>query len=602
MLRFGLAARSTFRRGLATRKYAAGATVPSGGSPRLAVVPFLWHRNMSDDHSGHHTPTAVDSNSSNGNSSDSDQTLSPPPTPPKREEEVRPAKANTMQSESLDTAKVELSPASHANPLYQHSLTASLHDTQGVFLDFFRTSAPYIKAHQGSVVVVHLPGDLFVHPSLDSVMEDLALLRLIGVRLVLVAGSGYQTDKKLRSMGEAKHFAGGYPVVTQRMLQACMDAAGHTRFEIERKLMKGIKNSPINLDFNIVSGNFFTAQPIGVRDGVDLQYTGSMRRVHNDRIMERLLHGDVVVLTGLGYSVGGEIYKVPSEQVASATAASLKAQKLIFMASGQCWKNKETGNIIQAMYYPDAVKVLQWIKSGEAKERDGQVIPPDFLRYMEQSVGALRRGVSRAHLINRNLDGAMLVELFTRDELPGNTMISVDMYDGMRPASTSDIPGILDLIQPMEAQGNLVPRDRQDLEQEIGNFVVCSRDGLIMACANLTMFDQDYAEVGSVAVHPSYRKLGKGDSLLGYMERRALSQGAKHIFALSTTTMQWFMERGYRNVGIDDLPPTKRAKYNHKRNSKIYMKELKGTKNIDEDVFLRVPPSMHNASVGGGKR
>ena len=180
--------------------------------------------------------------------------------------------------------------------------------------------------------------------------------------------------------------------------------------------------------------------------------------------------------------------------------------------------------------------------------------------------------VHRVHLLDRNIGGALLQERFTRDGI--GTMISAEIYEGLRTATIDDVGGIMKLIEPLEEKGVLVKRSRELLEMEIDHFLVVKRDGMIIACAALYPYDGELAELACVAVHPDYRDRGRGDRLLSVIEQRARNAGIKQLFVLTTQTAHWFRERGFRSSDLSRLPLKKRGLYNYQRNSKAYVKAI----------------------------
>ena len=188
---------------------------------------------------------------------------------------------------------------------------------------------------------------------------------------------------------------------------------------------------------------------------------------------------------------------------------------------------------------------------------------------------ARRGGIRRVHLIPREQDDALLQELFTRDG--AGTLISDRPFEELRPARIDDVPGIRALLEPLEEAGVLVPRPREDLEPVIDRFSVTERDGTVISCAALFCWPgQGIGELACVAVHPDYRARGRGDKLLARMEALARERGLSRLFVLTTQTAHWFRERGFEPATVDALPPDRRAAYNAKRNSQVYLKDLRG--------------------------
>ena len=188
---------------------------------------------------------------------------------------------------------------------------------------------------------------------------------------------------------------------------------------------------------------------------------------------------------------------------------------------------------------------------------------------------ACRHGVARTHLIDREVDGGLLLELFTRDGV--GTMVSSNPYDTTRRATIEDVGGILELIRPLEQEGALVRRSREKLEMEIGRFFVVERDGTVIGCAAAyPLSDSDAVELACLAVHPEYRdrERRRGDQLLDAILEEARHLGASRLVVLTTQAAHWFQERGFEPAEIDDLPDEKQALYNYSRNSKVLARPL----------------------------
>jgi amino-acid N-acetyltransferase len=192
---------------------------------------------------------------------------------------------------------------------------------------------------------------------------------------------------------------------------------------------------------------------------------------------------------------------------------------------------------------------------------------------LEHALRAVRAGVGRAHLVSRRADGAILLELFTHSGV--GSMITADPVERLRTAKIEDVGGILALIEPLEADGSLVKRNRERLEHEIANFEVIEHDGAILACAALYPFAEDKsAELACLAVAPEYRDAGYGERLLHACEARAKELKIRRMFALTTRAQHWFIAQGFKEAGVDVLPEKRKALYNWKRNSKIFLKRL----------------------------
>lgn len=431
------------------------------------------------------------------------------------------------------------------------------------FVDWFRHCAPYIHAHRGRTFVVAFGGEAVADPEFHRLVHDLALLSSLGVRLVIVHGTRPQIEERLREAGIESEFHQGLRITRPEALPCVKEAVGVTRVEIESKLSMSQPDSPMfGARVRVASGNFVTARPVGVRDGVDHWYTGEVRKVDAEGIKQRLDSGAVVLISNLGYSWTGEVFNLGVHDVASAVAESLGADKLVCLTEANGFVSRD-GALIREIA-PSAVEDLL---------RDRTDLALDVQRWARMAARASLGGVRRGHLLARHINGGLLSELYTRDGI--GTLIAVEAFEGMRTASSRDLSGIIELIRPLEASGVLVPRSRERLEREIDHFVVVERDGAVVACCALYVLGESGAgEVSCFAVHPEYRKGGQGDSLLNYIERRAISLGLWQLFVLTTHTGHWFQERGYDTSAPEALPPDRRSLYSSARNSKVLLKRL----------------------------
>lgn len=445
------------------------------------------------------------------------------------------------------------------------------------FVNTFRMSSPYIHAHQGLIFVIHIPGNIIHEPLFASVMEDIALMRVVGIKLILVLGPHDLVTKRLREEGTSYHHIDGIRVTDASTFRIVKELAGSMRFEVECALAKGVTNMPSKGPISVVSGNFFSAQPVGIIDGKDFGYTGKVRRIDVDAIKRRLADGDILLLSNVGSSPSGQQFNCKGEEVAAECAAAMKAEKLIFLGDGETLYDRRNDRAIPNLALKTAARFL----NARAAE-----LPFEFRLALKCSVSALERGVRRAHILNRHMNGVMLMEVFHRDGV--GLMISRDLYEGFRPAKTKDVNGVKQIIGPLEDQGILKKRSRTMLERDIDKFVVIERDGMIIACLSLTIMKDEptWAELGCVAVHKDYRKLGKGDAMLGFTERMAFDKGVRNLFVLSTQSFDWFYERGFKEVSINDLPKSRQEMYDHNRRSKIFYKVLHGSRAVSLSISI----------------
>ncbi len=429
------------------------------------------------------------------------------------------------------------------------------------YVNWLRHASPYINAHRDCTFVVMLPGDGVAHPNFGNIVHDLVLLHSLGVRLVLVHGSRPQIEARLAARGLTPHYHRDMRITDGPTLECVIDAVGQLRIAIEARLSMDMAASPMQGSrLRVASGNFVTARPIGVVEGVDYHHTGEVRRVDRKGIGRLLDERSIVLLSPLGYSPTGEIFNLACEDVAMRAAIDLGADKLILFGNEQGLMD-DNGKLVRELRPQQVPNHLQRLGNSYQAE------------LLDAAAQACRGGVKRAHIVSYSEDGSLLTELFTRDG--GGTLVDQEQFEQLREASIEDVGGLIDLISPLEEQGILVRRSREVLEREIEQFTIVERDGLIIACAALYQIaDSDSGELACLAVNPEYRHGGRGDELLERIEERAKAQGLKTLFVLTTRTAHWFRERGFEPSGVERLPAARASLYNYQRNSQIFEKKL----------------------------
>lgn len=431
------------------------------------------------------------------------------------------------------------------------------------FVRSFRHSSPYINSHRGRTFVVAFGGEAVAAADFFNLVHDLALLNSLGIRLVLVHGARPQIEAKLRREGAEIRYCNGLRITGDDALACVCEASGDVRREVEARLSMGLGNSPMQgVRIRVTSGNFVTAKPVGVRQGVDFGHTGEVRRVDAEGIHHALDGSAIVLLSPIGYSPTGEVFNVSAEEIAVFVATAIRSDKLIFLTEDPVPSGKD-GVPISDLTPAQAQALLE----------DRTDYPAETVRHLGFALDACRRGVKRTHLVHRAVNGALLLELFTRDG--SGTLVNADLYEGVREARIDDVGGILALIAPLEQDGTLVRRSRERLEAEIERFAVVERDGSIIACAALyPIQDEGFGELACVATQQEYRGDGRAEELLRFLEEQARHMGITSLFVLTTRTAHWFRERGFLPASIDALPLARQSLYNLQRNSKVFVKKL----------------------------
>jgi amino-acid N-acetyltransferase len=419
---------------------------------------------------------------------------------------------------------------------------------------WFRHAAPYIHAHRGATFVISVDGQTIASDNFDNLIHDLALLNSLGIRLVIVYGARHQIEQQCQQNNIPVQYHQGLRVTDDASLKIAKTIIGQLRLEFEAKLSFSLPHTPMaDAQIRCSSGNFVTAQPVGIIEGVDLGHTGQVRRIDTQALEQQLDLNNIVLLPPLGYSPTGEVFNLSAEAIATVCASELKADKLIFIGDSHSALPKEM-TVIQA---EDALMELELANS----------------HTLQAAVDACEAGVKRVHLLDREQDDALLQELFTRDG--AGILISPIAFETTRIATIDDIGGILELIQPLEQSGILVKRAREDLEIHIQSFVVMERDGTILACAALHPYPENkVGELACLAVAPDYRGSDRGEQLLTAIVHQARKQKLNTLYVLTTQTTHWFLEQGFVAAEIADLPVEKQSLYNYQRNAKVFKKAV----------------------------
>lgn len=430
------------------------------------------------------------------------------------------------------------------------------------FVRWFREVAPYVHDFRGKTFVVAFGGELVSDGVLNALIQDLSLLSALGVRLVLAHGSRPQVNEQLQLKGYQTRFGRGTEPTTAEALECAKEAAGEIRLDIEAAFSQGLPNTPMShAQIRVISGNFVTARPVGIIDGVDYKHAGAVRKMDIDAIKNIINQNAIVLLSPVGFSPTGEAFNLAMEDLATSAAIALRAEKLIFLTQGRTVTEND-GSVDTELAREDADALLA-----------RNVLDEDTTAFLRHASLAVKRGVARAHLVPYTLDGSVLLEIFTHDGV--GTMVVEDTLDDLRPASVDDVGAIVQLIEPLEADGTLVPRGRSVIERDVEKFTVLEHDGVIYGCvAVIPYIGESMAEMACLIVQQEWQGAGEGEMLLRHAELRARAMGAKRLFVLTTRTSHWFIKRGFVQGGISDLPKERQAHYNRSRNSLVFIKKL----------------------------
>jgi amino-acid N-acetyltransferase len=431
------------------------------------------------------------------------------------------------------------------------------------FVNWFRDSSPYIHAHRHRTFVIYFGGEALLDDNFKNLIHDFALLNSLGIRLVLVHGIRPQIDNALKVRKKSSEFQNSLRITDKHTLQCVKESVGLVRVNIESLLSLGVSNSPMSgAKLRVISGNFVTAQPLGVIKGIDFQYTGKIRRVDNTAIQQQLDLNNIILISPIGYSPSGDLFNLSAEQVATEIAISLQAEKLILMTEQSC--QSATGQLIAQMTTDETKRFIS---------QSPLQLAFSTQQALNSAIHGCQSGVKRVHILNRLIDGALLIELFSRDGI--GTLISSTKFESLRSANISDISGILELITPLEKKGFLISRSPEQLEINIDDYIIIERDGLIIGCTALHTIEKNKTGlIACLAIHPEYQKSARGNQLLEQLLKKSAQQSFSQVYAFSTQSVQWFIERGFKEFNIQQLPKDLQASYHPLRNAKVLSKQL----------------------------
>jgi amino-acid N-acetyltransferase len=415
----------------------------------------------------------------------------------------------------------------------------------------------YVPQFREKTFVLAIDGGIVTDDNFATLLVDVALLRSLSIRIVLVHGAAAQIQALAAERGVAASNLDGTGVTDAATLDLALSAANRLTHEI----LEGLSA----IDLRAASTNVIIAHPVGVIQGVDQLFTGRVERIDVEFLQSLLAQGVVPIIPPLGFDGDGKTYRVDSDGMAVAVAEQLKAVKLIFVTAqpGLLYR----GQPIRQMLVGELAALLQNDLAGFASE---------MISKARHALRACHAGVPRVHVIDGTLDEGLLGEVFSNHGL--GTLIHTNEYEYIRPAQKKDARAIQLLTrQAMEAD-ELLKRSKSTIERNIGNYFIFEIDKNPVACVALEIYpDSGKGELASLYVSASHENQGIGRKLIQFVENRARQLGLTQLLALSTQAFTYFQSKGGFVEGTpDDLPPGRREKYEQSgRNSKVLVKRLR---------------------------
>ena len=415
----------------------------------------------------------------------------------------------------------------------------------------------YIPQFREKTFIIEVDGAIVTDENFGNILLDVAVLRSLNIRVVLVHGAAAQ----IKAMGEERNIKpsnlDGAGVTDADTLQLALTAANRLTHEI----LEGLAAN----DLRAVCPNAIIAHPMGILQGVDQQFTGKVERVDTELLQTLLNQGITPVVPPLGFDGDGKTYRVNSDGVAVAVAEALKATKLIFITAQDGLRYND--QLIRQMLVAELQKMLQQNIAG---------FLPEIVSKAQHAVAACTAGVQRVHIINGRVDEGLLAEVFSNEGI--GTLIYANEYQQIRPAKKKDIRAIQLLTKKAVESDELVKRTRLMIEKNLGDYYIFEIDKNPVACVALHVYpEQSKGELACLYVNPSHENQGIGRKLIQFIETKAKEMNLNELLTLSTQAFTYFQSKGGFSEGTpDDLPPARREKYDHSgRNSKVLLKKLK---------------------------
>ncbi|MCE9613123.1 MAG: amino-acid N-acetyltransferase [Lentisphaerae bacterium] len=416
----------------------------------------------------------------------------------------------------------------------------------------------YSIGFRDKIFVLNIDSAVLTSENFRNLLLDISVLRSLNIRIVLVHGASCLIEKLAQDTNTTASNLDGLGVTSPETLQLALLASSRLAHEI----LEGLNET----DQRAAVTNAIIAHPAGIIHGIDQQMTGKVENV-DVAFLERLLaDGIIPVIPPLGFDGNGQTYRVNSDGVALEVSEALRAAKLMFVTTSN--GVTEAGSPLSQLSVTEAEDYLK---------RHNTDLPPEMVSKLQHGLRACKNGVARVHIIDGRADEALLTEIFSNEGI--GTMIYANEYEAIRRAKKKDAGAILSLIRTPVATEELVPRTRKEISERIGDFYIFEVDRNIVGCVGLRSYTMDadkVAELECLCVAESHENQGIGRKLMTFVEQRAKEMGHKRLFALSTQTFNYFVQKGgFKEGDITMLPAERKAKYEASgRRSKILLKDL----------------------------
>jgi amino-acid N-acetyltransferase len=435
-------------------------------------------------------------------------------------------------------------------------------------VELIRQTFEYVQLFKGKIIVIKVDGSIMNHSFLPLLVKDLVLLHRQGIQILLVPGAKERIDDVLQRYNVSWESIGGVRISTPEAIPFIKMAA----FDVSNRLMTLLAEN----NASAIIGNWVRARSLGVIKGVDYQDTGTVEKINVELVLKAMADGLIPIFPNIGWSGSGKPYNISSNELAYLLAKTLKAEKLFYIAL-------HAGVSVDSYKLPEGVPVSSegvathlsvdqaesFLKLNAEKQQD------EMVELIRLGCKACSEGVARVHIVNGESEGVILKEIFSSRGC--GTMIYANEHENIRPLQLADIPEVLRIMSPYVEEEILLPREEQDLVDQLGNYAVYEVDGIIHACGAMipSKEEKGRGEIAAITVDRTYKGFGIGKRILFYLVDRARNSGLKQLYVLTTQTADWFLQFGFREGGVEDLPVDRRRHYNKSRNSRVLLLDLK---------------------------
>lgn len=423
----------------------------------------------------------------------------------------------------------------------------------------------YIQRFKNALIVIYLDDDVIKSPLFSQHIRDISLIHEAGFQVLIVPGARARIDEVLATSHIGSYFLDGSRVTEENAMPFIKMAA----FDVSNVVMTALAADRITG----VIGNWVRARGIGIVKGEDYGTAGVIDNLETDAIRSVLAQGFVPIFPCIGWSASGKPYNISSRTLAQEIASRLSADKLFFVMMDAKISSENFAIPKGIGVSSDATVPALNLEELEKFRKANHDSDSKIMQLLSLAENACKSGVSRVHIVDGSVDGALPCEIFS--DLGSGTMIYKNNYGGIRAMERGDVPAVMSLMRPFVESGHLLERSEEQLYQTLGDYIVYELDGGIRACAALHVYDKNQAEIAAVAVDEAFAKLGIGYKMVDFLLKRAKKIKAKSVFLLTTKTADWFEKFGFSADEISSLPEKRRAIWNPARGSKVYRLPLK---------------------------